>query len=302
MQLTRIARKKLLNVLACIFVFAVLLAPVTAETPSMAPIELVRLTVQNEIKASDSKAKFMFKDFKQSPHGSQTKLMVETQQGMAGIVVAENGQPLSPERKSAELARVQRFVNNPDELKKKQKQEKDDSDRVTRIMKALPDAFLYQYDGSQAGQQGEGKAGDELIRLKFRPNPNYDPPSRVEQVLTGMQGTMLIDANRHRIALIDGTLVKDVGFGWGILGHLDHGGHFLVQQGEVGDNHWEITHMRLSFTGKVLFFKSINIKSNEVYSDFHPVPSDLNFAQGVELLKRQDSVMANSQPHDDAAK
>ena len=70
-----------------------------------------------------------------------------------------------------------------------------------------------------------------------------------------------------------------------------------MQQGEVGNDHWEITHMQLSFTGKVLFFKSINIKSNELYSDFRPVPSDLTFAQGVQLLKREDSEMADSVPH-----
>ena len=33
-----------------------------------------------------------------------------------------------------------------------------------------------------------------------------------------MQGHILIDAKLNRIALIDGTLQKDVSFGWGILG------------------------------------------------------------------------------------
>jgi hypothetical protein len=137
-----------------------------------------------------------------------------------------------------------------------------------------------------------GKEGDELVRLSFRPNPAYDPPSRVEQVLTGMQGTILIDEERQRIARIDGTLAKQVGFGWGMLGHLDRGGHFLVEQGEMANNHWEITRMDLAFTGRLLLFKGLNIKSNEIYDEFHQVPSDLSFAQGVELLKKQEAVLA----------
>jgi len=53
-----------------------------------------------------------------------------------------------------------------------------------------------------------------LVRLKFRPNPKYSPPSHVEQILTGLEGYLLIDADQHRIAKIDGTLGKEVGFGW----------------------------------------------------------------------------------------
>ena len=78
-----------------------------------------------------------------------------------------------------------------------------------------------------------GRAGDTLVRMKFRPNPRYEPPSRVEQVLPGMEGTILVDAGKYRIAKIDGTLAREVSFGWGILGHLDRGGRFVVEQGEV---------------------------------------------------------------------
>jgi len=265
-----------------------------AQTPSWSPVDLVRQTVQNEIAASDGGAKFMFLDRKQTVHGSQTRLVVETTQAMAGMLVAVNEKPLTAEQRQAEESRLQRLVNNPEELRKKQRAEKDDSERITRIMRALPDAFLYEAEGTEVGQQGVGKAGDELVRLKFRPNPRFNPPSRLEQVLAGMQGYMLIDADKHRVARIDGTLVKDVSFGWGILGHLDKGGHFLVEQCDAGEGSWEITRMDLAFTGRELLFKSINIKWNEVFSDFRPVPSDLTFAKGVELLKKEEAELAEN--------
>jgi hypothetical protein len=266
-----------------------------AQAPTVPPIELVRRAARNEIKASNDTVSCMFRDRKEMPHGSQTKLMVETRDAMAAILVAINDHPLSPEQREAEYARIQGLINDPDELRRKHRREKEDSERITRIVKALPDAFLYEYDGTEPGKTGVGKQGDELVRLKFRPTPRYDPPSRVEQVLTGMQGYILIDSNKDRIAKINGTLAKDVGFGWGILGHLDRGGHFLVEQGEVWNGYWEITRMDLAVTGKVLFFKSINFKSNDIYSDFRPVPSNLTFAQGVELLKRQEATLAENQ-------
>jgi hypothetical protein len=269
------------------------------QTPSLPPAELVRATVQNEVKASQTpSAKHMFVSVKETPRGSQTKLYCETRDAMAGMAIAYDRKPLTAQQRQAEDARLDQIANDPAELAKKRQREKEDADRVGRIVRAMPDAFLFEYDGTEPGKSGVGKPGDELVRLKFRPNPSYEPPSRVEQVLTGMEGTLLIDANRRRIARIDGTLFKDVGFGWGILGHLDKGGHFLVEQSDVGDGAWDMARMSLALTGKILIFKRLDFRSTETYSDFRPVPNDLTFAQGVELLKKHEATLADNQRSD----
>jgi hypothetical protein len=268
------------------------MATLHAQTPMQSPAELVRKTVENEVSANNGGAKFMFRDRKETPHGSQTRLVVETKEATAGILVAIDDKPLTPEQLHNEEARLNALANDPEELKKKQKAEREDSRRSERIVRAFPDAFLFEFDGSEPGSVGVGKPGVELTRLKFRPNPNYDPPSHTEQVLTGMQGYILIDPSQHRIAKIDGTLFKEVGFGWGILGHLDKGGRFLVQQVCVGNDDWEVSRMNLLFSGKELLFKGFSIKSDEVLSDFHPAPRDLTFAQAVELLKKQSTELA----------
>ncbi len=272
------------------------------EPPEQQPNELVRRAVANEVKSGNQTVKCMFHQRKETPNGSQTKLMVETRDAMVGIVVAYNDRPLNPDERQGEFSRIQRFIDDPAELERKRRKEKEDSERVKNILKALPDAFLYEYDGTDSSRPGMGKPGNSLVRLKFRPNPRYDPPTRVEQVLTGMQGIVLIDAQEQHIARIDGTLFQDVAFGWGILGHLDRGGHFLVDQTDVGDDNWSISRMELAFTGKVLLFKGLNIKSTEIYSDFHPVPADLTFAQGAQLLRKQVATVAENQPQTESGK
>ena len=269
-----------------------------ADVPSVSPVDLVRKTVQNEVGTTSDRMKFMFRQLKETPHGSETKLIVETRDSAAGLLVALNGKPLTPEQRQQEESRLQNLITSPEALDKKKKSERDDAQNTERILKALPDAFLFEYEGTQPGKTGLGREGDELVRLKFRPNPKYNPPTHTEQVLTGMQGTMLIDANACRLAQIDGVLFKQVGFGWGILGHLDKGGKFVVEQGNVGEGHWEITHMALDFTGKILLFKSLSIKSNETYTDFRPAPPDLTFAQAVDFLKKQPEVVAENRPID----
>lgn len=265
------------------------------QPPEMPPGELVRAAVANEVAAANLTAvKHMFRSRKGTPKGSQTRLYVETTSAMAGMLIAVNDHPLTPQQQQAETNHLAWLVGNPDQLRKKQAREKEDTDRTLRIVKALPDAFRYEYAGTENSGVGLGAEGAQLVRLKFTPNPGYSPPSHVEQVLAGMQGYLLIDTKSMRIARIDGTLFKDVTFGWGIIGHLDKGGHFRVQQADVGDGSWDITEMSLSFTGKILLFKSLSMVADEVFSDFQRVPDDLSFEQGVKLLKAEQEKLAHN--------
>jgi len=256
--------------------------------PEMAPGELVRAAVANEVEAANHPGvKHMFRARKQTPRGSQTRLYVETTSAMAGVLIAINDQPLTPQQQQGETNHLEWLMENPEQLRKKQAREKEDADRTLHIVKALPDAFRYEYAGTENSGAGLGAEGSQLVRLKFAPNPGYSPPSRTEQALAGMQGYLLIDTKSMRIARIDGTLFRDVTFGWGIIGHLDKGGHFRVQQADVGDGSWDITELSLRLTGKILLFKPLTMVSDEVFSDFRRVPDDLSFEQGVKLLKAE---------------
>jgi hypothetical protein len=271
--------------------------PIAAQdAPRLSPAALVRGTVKNEIAAAqDTTAKHIFRSHKQTPRGTQTHLYVETNDAMAGMLIASNGQPLTEQQEQGEVGHLTWLMDNPDQLRKKQAREKEDADRSLRIVRALPDAFLYQYDGTEHSGPGLGKEGDELARLKFTPNPAYSPPSRVEAALEGMEGYLLIDEGAKRIAKIDGTLFRDITFGWGLVGRLDKGGHFVVRQADVGDGSWEITEMKLDIKGKILLIKSISMVSDEVLSDFRREPDNLSFAQAVQILKSEQQKLARGE-------
>jgi len=256
--------------------------------PWLRPVQLVRATVAKEIAAAnDTSIKHMFRDYKKSAQGTQTRLYVETREAMAGMTIAYNDKPLTPQQLQGEQGRLAGLLSNPQQLEHKRRQEKEEADHTLSIVKALPDAFLFEYDGSEAGTATLGREGVRLVRLRFRPNPSYRPPSHVEDVLVGMAGILLIDPEAQRIARIDGTLFKEVTFGWGILGHLDKGGHFLVEQEGVGDGSWDVSRMSLSFSGKIFLFKSIAMRSDEIFSGFQRVPADTSFAQGVQMLNAE---------------
>ena len=250
------------------------------------PQELVRETMQNELKSTDAGEHFQFRGRKQTPKGSQTKDYVETVDGIVARLVAVDDAPLTPEQQQKEDQRLKKLLTDPSLQQKRRKQQQEDEDRVKKMLNAMPDAFQYQYNGVEQSNNGPA------VRLTFVPNPDFHPPNRETEIYRGMDGTMLINATEKRLVEISGTLFQDVNFGWGIFGRLDRGGRFIVKQSKIGADRWETTEMNLRFTGKILLFKSLNINEYETESDFRIAPRNLTLAQGVELLQRQPPVVA----------
>ena len=261
----------------------------------MPPQELVRATVANEVAAANNRSvKFMFCSRKQTAKGAQDRVYAEANEAVASVPFSDKDHPLSRQQQRAETDKLAQVASNPSALHRKQEHDNQELDHTMRILKALPDAFSFEYVGSETGESGLGKAGSQLVRLHFKPNSSYSPPSAVEQVLQGMEGDVLIDPAAHRLARIDGALYKEVAFGWGIFGHLDKGGSFRVQQADAGDGNWVVTEMNLRMTGKILLVKNLNLASEEVFSDFHRLPENLPFARAVEMLKTEQEKLAQN--------
>jgi|tagenome__1003787_1003787.scaffolds.fasta_scaffold20841582_1 hypothetical protein len=253
------------------------------------PRELVRRAVQHENNEPAKKMYFMYKDVKRNSKTGQTdtKEMLQTPQLTLGRLVAINGQPLPADAKAKEDDRLNRLTANPDELSKKLKQQKQDDQRARKMVEAIPDAFNFQYVNT------EKTDGGEVAVFKFTPNPNWEPVDRELQVFTGMQGTLKVALPAERIALMDATLFRGVDFGWGFFGHLNEGGSFMIEQKEIYPGHWDTTHMKLHFTGKILLFKSLDIQEDEQTSDYHPVEG-MNVAQALARLKEVDNEYARN--------
>jgi hypothetical protein len=253
------------------------------------PLELVRRTSQNEIKASDVVHYYMFRDSIDYKDHSVSREIIRTKQGGLWTTLLRNGKPLTAEERQKDHDRLVKFANDPDARRKRREANKADDQRASLMLSSLPDAFLYTYVGTDHGPTGE-----ELVHLKFTPNPKFNPPNHETAVYVGMQGDMTIDRKAMRIAKIDGTLFKDVDFGWGILGRLYKGGKFIIVQRDVGGGDWEEVQETLRFNGKILMVKSLTIDSNETMTDFRPVSPNITTTQALGLLQKSADVVAEN--------
>ncbi|MGA8149876.1 MAG: hypothetical protein WB952_02935 [Terriglobales bacterium] len=239
---------------------------------------LVREVVTNELQAQqEDQTRWSYVSREQQPGSDYTKRVIETKEGALSRIIAEDQHPLTSEQQRRQDQHLHQIIRNPSELKRQKQEQERDQQKEQQLLAMMPDGFLYEYEGN------EGRD----VSLGFRPNPRFRPPTRESEVFHAMQGTMIVDGTSKRLKELRGRLVRDVVFGWGILGRLRRGGSFDVRQGEVAPGHLELTLVDVHITGRALFFKSIGEEQREERSDFHEVPGNLTPAQTVEMLKEE---------------
>jgi hypothetical protein len=257
-----------------------------ATIPS-SPQQLVAATIANELKHAVAGMHLGYTALERDAHTSRTKRVVETPNGDISMTIAQGGQPLSPEKLRDEEQHLLKLVDNPAAwAAHRKKQQRDDAEETT-LLRSIPDAFIFEYAGVRADGDGQ------IATVRFSPNPEFHPPSRESQVFQGMRGVMEISWPAARIVRIDGNIFQPVNFGWGILGRLNPGGRFLIEQAPVGNGRWEVTHTVLRFTGKVLLVKDLNIDEESHNTNFHAIPP-LSLTDAVHFAAQPQVIAQNS--------
>jgi hypothetical protein len=246
--------------------------------PAMAPNDLVRKVVASEIKADiQDQSHWMFQVVTNVPSPSKTQAVVETKNGNITYLEDINGLPLTPQQRTREDQRVQQFVTDPDQQSKARRAGDDDDKKTAQMFAMLPDAFIFEY----------AQTHGDIVRLAFRPNPDFTSHSSEAYVFHKMDGFLIVNTRENRLVEISGVLTHGVEFLGGLLGHLDPGGTFDVRRQEIAPGHWAITALKVNMTGKALFFKSIAVQQDEVHSRFQRIPDSTTLAQGEAIALKQ---------------
>ncbi len=246
--------------------------------------QLVSRTVANELRAAEENhRRWLYSLYRLKQDETQVFKAVQTKDGTLTYLVRVNGRPLTAEERKREDARIRKLLSDPVEQRKEQEKSRSDIDKVEQLLEMLPRAFLFRVDGHQG----------RYIRLNFKPDPAFDPPSREAKVLHSMAGTMLVEPTEARLRSLSGQLLEEVEFGGGMLGHLNKGGSFEVEQSEVKRGYWCITSVKVSLKGKALFLKTIDLRQHDVYANFRPVPDGLSLTEAAELLQKMETDTAS---------
>jgi hypothetical protein len=262
--------------------FVLLAAAAAAQNgnPPVDPEKIVRDASWNELHAKSPGRSFRYREHKVDPKGSTLKEIIETKDGDVARLIEKDGRPLHADDEKAELDRLNNLLAHPEIQEHRHKKEQEDGARGDEMVRMLPDAFLFTDDGMVEGPNGP------CYRFQFKPNPAFTPPDREGEVYHGMVGELWVDKGQLRLAKIDAHLISDVNFGWGVLGKLYKGGSILVENADVGLNHWETVHMKLNLQGKILMMKSVDFSTTETFTDFEVQPEELSYQQAIQMLEK----------------
>jgi hypothetical protein len=247
-------------------------------TTSYSAQEMVRRMVASEIAAQQhDHTKWHFFSKRQEDDGKVVvQEKVQTVAGTLRRIVMLNGKPLSADELAKQSAKLEEYTRDSGAQEKRRREERADAEKARKMFEMFPEAFLYTNAGDDNG----------LVKLHFVPNPNFNPPTREAQVFHAMSGMLWIEPKQMRFAKMQASLMDDVKFGWGLLGHLDRGGTMLIEQKEIAPEHWEIVHMDIDLKGKAVFFKSISVQQKEENYGFERVPDQMDVGTALAMLKR----------------
>jgi len=217
---------------------------------------------------------------KTSPRLTSTKEIVETRDGAVARLLSIGDKPLSQADEQKEQARLSALAANPGLQRHRKQNEDEDLGLVLKLLRMLPNAFVYQSTGAGA----DARSGGRIQKFTFKPNPGFSPPDYESQALTSMTGELWIDTTQERVTRLEGHLQQDTDYGWGILGKLNKGGWIVIEQADVGGRQWRIVHVRMEMSLRILF-KTRYFDTDEQMTRYSPVPAGLDYRQAIEMLR-----------------
>ena len=275
--------KPLIRILATLLV-SLGSAEAQTATATLDAQALVRKAAANAAAAAqDTSHLFLYRATKESNSGKAVRDMVETKDVILARTITWNGRQLTAEERAKEEAKLDLLVRDPEEQRRKKEEQDADRKRTLQVVRALPDALVFRYDGVETVN------GRETIRLRFVPNPSFSPTSKETYGLKAAAGTLWVDKEHTQIVRMDAQLTENVYIGWGILGHINQGGRLELEQTLLPGNAWRISKLNIEATGKAFFFKTIRIKQKQSAQAYHPVPNNLSIAQAVAALRKAES-------------
>ena len=243
--------------------------------PVQSPHDLVVDVMYNELHDRQRDSFWEYRAVRVSGSQDVVREQVETAQGPIFRVLEDHNHPLDPEQRQKEERRLQELVTRPGAMNSAGQDHVKDEERMERIIKMLPDAFVYEYVGSSEGDE---------VRLNYHPNPAYVPSGYEARVVHALAGTLVVNQRLKRMMSIKGTMLARVDFGYGLLGYIDKGGTFEIQREQVSETRWKTSLVDVHIQGRVFLLHTVDKNNHEERSNFRPVPHDISLVAAKQLL------------------
>jgi hypothetical protein len=210
-----------------------------------------------------------------------TRDIIESRQGTVARLVARNGQPLTVQEDAAERARLTGMLDSPSDFIKHHKRDNAARGYSMDLVREMPRAMIYTYTPDQPLRPNA--AGPEVV-IDFTPDPHYKTPTLVAEILTGLQGRLWVDRKSLRVTRIEGRVLHQVNFGWGMLARIYPGGTVEFEQANAGGDRWAYSRLRENITIREMMVKTVQQHTDMDAADFKILPAPMTYQEAIHML------------------
>lgn len=215
--------------------------------------------------------------------GDQTRDTIETPDGSVARLIERNGHPLTTAEDAAERTRLNAILQNPSGFARHIKREQENKKMGVKLIREMPDAFLWTYAPGQPQLPGHEGASGTLVVVDFKPNPKWSAPDMESEPLTGVEGRAWIDPQARTVVHLEATLTHAVNIGWGMVAHIYPGGTAKVDQVNAVGQRWIVRHIVEQLTLRALLVKTVNQRLQFDTSDYQAV-KPITFQEAIKIL------------------
>lgn len=248
-------------------VFFFFLAAISGSAQQPGPKEIIQRSV--EVNRSDWDAAPGFDYFQRERENGQTRtseaIMLAGSRYYRLVAVEDKPLPAEDEAREQhrfEMAVAQRQNESPSERAQRIAQYQKQIDRDHLLMGEITKAL----DFTLAGKEMLGNR--EVYVLNGAPRADYRPPNNQAKALTGMRGTLWIDAATFHWVKAEAEVIHPVWM-YGFVARIQPGTHFELEQEPIATGLWMPSHFLMEANAKVLMIFPHYERDDIAYFSYH---------------------------------
>lgn len=239
--------------------------------------EIIRL----QIETVNRKDVLRYRMQKSDSHGTVVRDTIDTPDGTVARLLLREGKALTTKENAAERERLTSLLSSTSELRKKRKQEISGRTLTSELVRVMPQAMLFSLHPGQP--QLLNQTEPQLV-IDFTPNSNFHSGSTAQQALTGLQGTMWISSADHHLIRMQGDIIRNTNFAWGLVARVYPGGRLELEQAPYAPGKYAYSRLTMDLTVREMMIKTVKVDSSLSASGFRLLPPGTTLAEAVHIL------------------
>jgi len=243
--------------------------------------ELTAEIIRLQIETVNRKDVLRYRMQKSDSHGTVVRDTIDTPDGTVARLLLREGKALTTKENAAERERLTSLLSSTSELRKKRKQEISGRTLTSELVRVMPQAMLFSLHPGQP--QLLNQTEPQLV-IDFTPNSNFHSGSTAQQALTGLQGTMWISSADHHLIRMQGDIIRNTNFAWGLVARVYPGGRLELEQAPYAPGKYAYSRLTMDLTVREMMIKTVKVDSSLSASGFRLLPPGTTLAEAVHIL------------------